>query len=564
MKKIKLEKGITLIALIITIIILLILAVVTIGSIKESKIVDYAQDAANEYTIGQEKEQIGLALSEWQIEKYTGEKSFKDVVTSALNGIATVEENVDGSLTVTIDKTGNQYIATDDGKVELKEKTISLSDKSLTILKEKTKTITATVTGGLKVEDITYSSSNKSVATVTQDGVITAVKVGETTITATCGSYSATCKVTVREANDLDYYFFGQKLKGRVISEILNTNTGVFSDDPLTAPNESDINVISILNKAQEGSIGTAYFKYQGNSYKARADMSTGITDPDYGVVLIYEQSEISRVGETVQYDNKLWTIIYDDDTNGLQMVSNSVYNYNTTMSAYDKDTFYLGYHDELIADWNKLNTNTKEFKISDTDNDGVISNKNDEKSLYSYNKAIETLNKACRNLFVDSSNNFKNSKIKDVRCVGSNPISINSENETLYTSENLEQWPMYHASYTAGIINGRAKGADQNYVSDMDRICALNKMKAYDSDGNAVLYWLASRVIEEDSENIRFCIRGISGWATLYNNSILKVDDTYISGSKGEESYLRPVICLKSDAVLTTSSTDGVDYILE
>ena len=67
MKKTKLEKGITLIALIITIIILLILAVVTIGSIKESKIIDYAQDAASEHIVGKEKEQIALGYSEYRI-----------------------------------------------------------------------------------------------------------------------------------------------------------------------------------------------------------------------------------------------------------------------------------------------------------------------------------------------------------------------------------------------------------------------------------------------------------------------------------------------------------------
>ena len=51
------EKGITLIALIITIIILLILAVVTIGSIKNSKIIDQAENAAKDYNKGKTEEQ---------------------------------------------------------------------------------------------------------------------------------------------------------------------------------------------------------------------------------------------------------------------------------------------------------------------------------------------------------------------------------------------------------------------------------------------------------------------------------------------------------------------------
>ena len=64
----KQEKGITLMALIITIIVLLILAVVTIGAVQDSKIIEHAQNAGDSYAIGQEKEQIGLALSEWQLE----------------------------------------------------------------------------------------------------------------------------------------------------------------------------------------------------------------------------------------------------------------------------------------------------------------------------------------------------------------------------------------------------------------------------------------------------------------------------------------------------------------
>ena len=47
MKKTKLEKGIKLVALIITIIVLLILAVVSIGAIKNSKIISHSQNAAD-------------------------------------------------------------------------------------------------------------------------------------------------------------------------------------------------------------------------------------------------------------------------------------------------------------------------------------------------------------------------------------------------------------------------------------------------------------------------------------------------------------------------------------
>lgn len=64
MKKTKLEKGITLVALIITIVVLLILAVVSIGTIKDSKIIEHAQNTTSDYTVAQEKEKIQLAVTE--------------------------------------------------------------------------------------------------------------------------------------------------------------------------------------------------------------------------------------------------------------------------------------------------------------------------------------------------------------------------------------------------------------------------------------------------------------------------------------------------------------------
>lgn len=78
MKKTKLEKGITLIALIITIVILLILAVTTIATIQESDIIKYATDASSEHIIGQEKEQIQLAYNNYKMNKYAPKEKTED------------------------------------------------------------------------------------------------------------------------------------------------------------------------------------------------------------------------------------------------------------------------------------------------------------------------------------------------------------------------------------------------------------------------------------------------------------------------------------------------------
>ena len=87
MKKTKTQKGITLIALIITIIVLMILAVVAISAVNDGGIIQHAQNAKNEHTIAQEKEQILLAQSEWTLAKYSSGNSgqtFKTFMKSKL------------------------------------------------------------------------------------------------------------------------------------------------------------------------------------------------------------------------------------------------------------------------------------------------------------------------------------------------------------------------------------------------------------------------------------------------------------------------------------------------
>ena len=54
------------------------------------------------------------------------------------------------------------------------------------------------------VTDITWNSSDPSVATVGTDGTVIAVKSGTTNVTATCSGKTATCVVTVKDANSDD------------------------------------------------------------------------------------------------------------------------------------------------------------------------------------------------------------------------------------------------------------------------------------------------------------------------------------------------------------------------
>lgn len=104
---------------------------------------------------------------------------------------------------------------------------IALNKSTLTIAKNGSAQLTATI----KPDDatdktITWDSSEKTVATVDENGLVTAVSPGETTITATAGEKSASCVVTVSSEEDLISAFEMVGDADQVIN--LNTDENLF------------------------------------------------------------------------------------------------------------------------------------------------------------------------------------------------------------------------------------------------------------------------------------------------------------------------------------------------
>lgn len=58
--------------------------------------------------------------------------------------------------------------------------------------------MTATVTPADTTDAVTWSSSDETVATVSEDGTVTGIKEGTAVITATAGNVKAECTVTVK------------------------------------------------------------------------------------------------------------------------------------------------------------------------------------------------------------------------------------------------------------------------------------------------------------------------------------------------------------------------------
>lgn len=83
-------------------------------------------------------------------------------------------------------------------EAEIEEVKVSLNKSIMTLSKGQTEQLTPTITPSTAKVDLSWSSADKTVATVSSDGDVTGVAAGETVITVSAGEASATCKVTVK------------------------------------------------------------------------------------------------------------------------------------------------------------------------------------------------------------------------------------------------------------------------------------------------------------------------------------------------------------------------------
>ncbi|KLU70645.1 MAG: hypothetical protein RHS_3560 [Robinsoniella sp. RHS] len=132
--------------------------------------------------------------------------------TSDNEGVATVAGGVvtgvaEGTATITVTSAENDTIrdtatiTVENGEPEIVEvESVSVEPAELSLIEEGTKKLTHTITpSNATNQNVSWSSDNEAVATVSQAGVVTAIKEGTANITVTTESNNKTaiCKVTV-------------------------------------------------------------------------------------------------------------------------------------------------------------------------------------------------------------------------------------------------------------------------------------------------------------------------------------------------------------------------------
>ena len=153
------------------------------------------------------------------------------------------------------------YYANENGEIQDAISTVKVSgvtiDPSSIILNiDASKTLTATVTPENAADkSVTWSSSNESVATVEQNGKISAVGVGEATITVTTtdGGKTATCKVIVnKKAGSISY---ATASVNKTFGDANFTNELTKTGDGTVTYSSSDTKVAEVDSKTGEVTI---------------------------------------------------------------------------------------------------------------------------------------------------------------------------------------------------------------------------------------------------------------------------------------------------------------------
>lgn len=151
---------------------------------------------------------------------------------------------------------------TDDTKVVILEKSVAptsvaLNESTLNInAGKKAQLIANALPVDVTDPEITWASSATSYATVDQNGLVTAVAAGSANITATCGSQSATCAVTVANPS-----ISLNKTTTSIVVEANETLTATVSPVGSTVTWESDDESVATVNssgKVVGVAVGTA------------------------------------------------------------------------------------------------------------------------------------------------------------------------------------------------------------------------------------------------------------------------------------------------------------------
>ncbi len=200
----------------------------------------------------------------------------------------------------------------DDGEL-IPVSSLTLSETSLSLQEDETSNLSATITpSNATHQSAFWWSENPLVATVDQNGIVTAVSVGTTTVTAMAGMQIAVCTVTVTTASDQNVY---------IDENGINQGSGVEIDGVVWAPvncgyHETDFKYGKLYQWGRKYGQGYDGSLNDGNGMGAYEDASVPITKKGPESLTINRSDLYAKIFYTVDsspYDwlspqnDKLW-----------------------------------------------------------------------------------------------------------------------------------------------------------------------------------------------------------------------------------------------------------------
>lgn len=196
--------------------------------------------------------------------KYKSNKS--SVASVDETGLITAKKPGEATITVTADTTSVTC------KITVKSPTLKISKTKATLSRLQTIQLTCSVSSG---KTPTWKSNKKSVATVDENGLVTAVKHGTATITAKVDGVSKTCEITVKQPTvtlNQSELTLTQGESFTLTASVSSGNTPTWSSS-----NTSIVTVENGVITAQ--SKGTAYIYAKEDGVKARCKIKVVLSE---------------------------------------------------------------------------------------------------------------------------------------------------------------------------------------------------------------------------------------------------------------------------------------------
>lgn len=250
---------------------------------------------------------------------------------------------------------------------------------------------------------------------------------------------------------DLEKYFLGEDKKGEIELTTLFTDKGALKQNTFKGVTFTNKNITLLFQNSEKD----IYVRYNDAAYKIEINVA-GSEMLTKSIKLVYTPDSSKKEGTLYKYSydgtkehEEDWIILYNNGDN-YEIISPNAMG-SLTLGENDNewgpDEFY----------------ETCDYQLA-----------------YSYNNAINRLNKYCEDQITNTN------KLR-VRCVGSNPVNPLSENDEKLTEEFVDS----DTTPEPYKLNGKLKLGDSNYEEDIVR------MYYWGIQNSNTDYWIASRSVE-------------------------------------------------------------------